>query len=101
MQEETKYAVLNPCGSMYEIERIPLAERIPDLSGKTIYLLENAEYGVMGQYGILDTLKKQFPTTNFVHWTKTAFTTWLEALKGFPPSEVMSKVNATICGLGW
>ena len=101
MEKETKYTVLNPCGYMVSRERIPLAPRIPNLDGKTIYLLENAQYGVLGEYGVLDALKKTFPGANFVQWTKTAFDRWTVALADFPPSEVMTKVDATICGVGW
>jgi len=37
VEKENKYAALNPSGIIPEVELKPLAPRVPDLSGKTVY----------------------------------------------------------------
>lgn len=101
MGDEAKYTVLSPRGYIPPFERIPLtAPRLTDLKGKTVYLVDNGAYGVLIDYGIVDALKQTFPETTFVHWN-AAFTSWVEALRGFPPPEELSKADAAICGIGW
>lgn len=98
-QEECQYTVLNPCGHYPPFERTPLtAPRLKELDGKTIYLIEFQNS--VANYGIPEALKQAFPNANIVLWD-IGGVLWAHALEHFPPPEVMAKVDATICGIGW
>ena len=64
--EEAKVTVFNPLGQPPAIERVPMAPRISDLKGKTIYIVD---IGFSGTHQFLtelqDILKEKYPDTNW------------------------------------
>ena len=65
--EETKIRVFNPLGQPPPIKRVPMAPRINDLKGKTIYIVD---IGFSGTHQFLtelqDILKARYPDTKWV-----------------------------------
>ena len=98
-REECQYTVLNPSGHYPAFEKTPLtAARLDSLNGKTIYLIEFQNS--LKNYGIPEALKRAYPDAEVVLWD-IGGVLWAHALAHFPPPEVMAKVDATICGIGW
>jgi len=67
---EAKFTVLNPVAYMPEVELIPLAPRVSDLNGKTVYIINSMPHG-SGLDDFLEKvgkeLTKRFPGINVVH----------------------------------
>ena len=67
LAKETKITVYNPLGQPPAIERVPMAPRIDDLKGKTIYIVD---IGFSGTHQFLvelqDVLKERYPDTKWV-----------------------------------
>ena len=67
LAEETKITVYNPLGQPPAIERVPMAPRIDDLKGKTIYIVD---IGFSGTHQFLVELQKilqeRYPDTKWV-----------------------------------
>jgi hypothetical protein len=65
--QEPKVTVLNPLGQPPAIVRVPMAPRISDLNGKTIYIVD---IGFSGTHQLLtelqDLLKKRYPDTTWI-----------------------------------
>jgi len=65
--QEPKVTVLNPLGQPPAIERVPMAPRISDLHGKTIYIVD---IGFSGTHQLLtelqDLLKQRYPDTTWL-----------------------------------
>ena len=70
-KETNKISVFNPLGQPPAIERAPMATRISNLDGKTIYIVD---IGFSGTHQLLtelqDLLKKKYPKTNWELRTK-------------------------------
>ena len=68
---EGKFTALNPVAYMPEVDLIPLAPRVSDLNGKTVYIINSMPHGGSGFDAFLEKvgkeLKKKFPTVNVVH----------------------------------
>ncbi len=68
---EAKFTALNPVAYMPEIEQVPLATRVPDLNGKTVYIINSWPHGGSGFDGLLEKiaagLRKKFPTVSIVN----------------------------------
>lgn len=64
--EKIKVTVFNPLGQPPAIKRVPMASRINDLKGKTIYIVD---IGFSGTHQFLtelqDILKEKYPDTNW------------------------------------
>ena len=68
---ESKITVFNPLGQPPAIKRVPMAPRIKNLDGKTIYIVD---IGFSGTHQLLtelqDILKKKYPKTKWELRTK-------------------------------
>jgi hypothetical protein len=64
---ETKIAVMNPLGQLPPIKLEPMAPRLNNLDGKTIYVVD-VKFPASKQFGeeLLKILKEQYPGTNWV-----------------------------------
>ena len=65
--QEPKVTVLNPLGQPPAIERVPMAPRISDLDGKTIYIVDigfSATHQLLTE--LQDLLKERDPDTTWV-----------------------------------
>ena len=63
----SKVTVLNPLGQPPAIERVPMAPRISDLDGKTIYIVDigfSATYQLLTE--LLDLLSERYPDTTWI-----------------------------------
>jgi hypothetical protein len=71
---ESKFTALNPVAHMPEIDQIPLAPRVSELNGKTIYIISSMPHGGSGLDAFLEKvgmeLKIKFPTTNVVYMNR-------------------------------
>ena len=67
LAKESKITVYNPLGQPPAIERVPMAPRIDDLKGKTIYIVD---IGFSGTHQFLvelqDVLQERYPDTKWV-----------------------------------
>jgi hypothetical protein len=65
--KESKITVFNPLGQPPAIKRVPMAPRISDLKGKTIYIVD---IGFSGTHQFLtelqDILKNKYPETKWI-----------------------------------
>ena len=64
---ESKITVYNPLGQPPAIERVPMAPRIDDLKGKTIYIVDigfSATHQFLTE--LQDILKRKYPDTKWV-----------------------------------
>ena len=62
-----KVTVLNPLGQPPAIERVPMAPRISDLDGKTIYIVDigfSATHQLLTE--LRDLLKERYPDTTWI-----------------------------------
>ena len=65
--QESKVTVFNPLGQPPAIERVPMAPRISDLKGKTIYIVDigfSATHQLLTE--LQDLLKERYPNTTWV-----------------------------------
>jgi hypothetical protein len=64
---ESKITVYNPLGQPPAIQRVPMAPRITDLKGKTIYIVDIG-FAATHQFltELQDLLKEKYPETNWV-----------------------------------
>ena len=65
--EESKVTVLNPLGQPPAIERVPMAPRIDDLDGKTIYIVDigfSATHQLLTE--LQDLLEERYPDTTWI-----------------------------------
>ncbi len=65
--QEPKVTVLNPLGQPPAIERVPMAPRIGDLDGKTIYIVDigfSATHQLLTE--LQDLLKIRYPNTTWI-----------------------------------
>ena len=65
--QEPKVTVLNPLGQPPAIERVPMAPRISDLDGKTIYIVDigfSATHQLLTE--LQDLLKERYPDTTWI-----------------------------------
>lgn len=65
--QESKVTVFNPLGQPPAIERVPMAPRISDLKGKTIYIVDigfSATHQLLTE--LQDLLKEKYPNTTWV-----------------------------------
>ncbi|OIQ94746.1 hypothetical protein GALL_233000 [mine drainage metagenome] len=96
--EEATYTVLNPCGTEHEVASVPMAERIPDLSGKVVYCISQIVAGAdVFLKKIADALPRYIPgvTAVFVHKSTPYMSDDPELW-----AEVVSKGHAVIYGCG-
>lgn len=95
---ESKITVFNPLGQPPAIERVPMAPRISDLKGKTIYIVD---IGFSGTHQFLtelqDVLKKKYPDTKWVLRDKIG-TYFNDDPKLW--AEIKEKGDAMIMGVG-
>jgi hypothetical protein len=65
--QEPKITVLNPLGEPPAIERVPMAPRISDLKGKTIYIVDIG-FSATDQFltELKDLLTERYPKTTWV-----------------------------------
>jgi hypothetical protein len=65
--QEPKITVLNPLGQPPAIERVPMAPRISDLKGKTIYIVDIG-FSATDQFltELKDLLTERYPKTTWV-----------------------------------
>lgn len=96
---EGKFTALNPVAYMPEIDQIPLAPRVSDLNGKTVYIVTSMPHGGSGFDAFLEKvgneLKKKFPTINIVPMNRG------DSYMGDDPkqrAEIVSKSAAYIYG---
>lgn len=95
---EATFTVLNPTGTQNDVASVPLAARIPDLSGKVVYCISQIVGGAdVFLKKIADALPRYAPgvETVFVH-KSTAYTTDDPELW----DEIVSKGHAVIYGCG-
>ena len=65
--QESKITVLNPLGQPPAIERVPMAPRISDLGGKTIYIVDigfSATHQLLTE--LRDLLTERYPDTTWI-----------------------------------
>ncbi len=65
--QESRVTVLNPLGQPPAIERVPMAPRISDLDGKTIYIVDigfSATHQLLTE--LQDLLKTRYPNTTWI-----------------------------------
>ena len=65
--QEPKVTVLDPLGQPPAIERVPMAPRISDLDGKTIYIFDigfSATHQLLTE--LQDLLKERYPDTTWI-----------------------------------
>jgi hypothetical protein len=65
--KESKVTVLNPLGQPPAIERVPMAPRMSDLDGKTIYIVDigfSATHQLLTE--LQDLLKIKYPNTTWI-----------------------------------
>ena len=65
--QDPKVTVLNPLGQPPAIERVPMAPRIIDLDGKTIYIVDigfSATHQLLTE--LQDLLKERYPATTWI-----------------------------------
>ena len=65
--QESKVTVLNPLGQPPAIERVPMAPRINDLDGKTIYIVDigfSATHQLLTE--LQDLLSERYPDTTWI-----------------------------------
>jgi hypothetical protein len=65
--QEPKVTLLNPLGQPPAIERVPMASRISDLHGKTIYIVDigfSATHQLLTE--LQDLLKQRYPDTKWL-----------------------------------
>jgi len=96
---EGKFSVLNPVAYMPEIDQIPLAPRVSDLNGKTVYIITSMPHGGSGFDAFLqrvgNELRKKFPTINVIHMNRG------DSYMGDDPkqrAEIVSKSDSYIYG---
>jgi len=96
--QEPKVTVLNPLGQPPAIERVPMAPRISDLRGKTIYIVD---IGFSGTHQLLtelqDLLKERYPDTKWLLTNKIG-TYFNDDPKLW--AEIKEKGHAMIMGVG-
>lgn len=96
--QEPKVTVLNPLGQPPAIERVPMAPRISDLRGKTIYIVD---IGFSGTHQLLtelqDLLKQRYPDTKWLLTNKIG-TYFNDDPKLW--AEIKEKGHAMIMGVG-
>jgi len=96
--QEPKVTVLNPLGQPPAIERVPMAPRISDLRGKTIYIVD---IGFSGTHQLLtelqDLLKERYPETTWLLRNKIG-TYFNDDPKLW--AEIKEKGHAMIMGVG-
>jgi len=97
--QEAKFTALNPTAYMPEVELIPLAPRVSDLNGKTVYIITSMPHGGSGFDAFLEKigkeLKKKFPTIDVVHLNRG------DGYMGDDPKqrdEIVSKATSYIYG---
>ena len=97
---EGKFTALNPVAYMPEIDQIPLAPRVSDLNGKTVYIVTSMPHGGSGFDAFLEKvgkeLKKKFPTINVVHLNRGD--SYMSADDPKQRGEIESKAAAYIYG---
>ena len=97
---EGRFTALNPVAYMPEIDQIPLAPRVSDLNGKTIYIVASMPHGGSGFDAFLEKvgneLKKKFPTINVVHMNRGD--TYMDADDPKLRGEIESKAASYIYG---
>ena len=95
---ESKITVFNPLGQPPAIKRVPMAPRIKNLDGKTIYIVD---IGFSGTHQLLtelqDILKKKYPKTKWELRTKIG-TYFNDDPKLW--AEIKEKGSAMIMGVG-
>jgi hypothetical protein len=65
--KESRITVFNPLGQPPAIKRVPMAPRISDLNGKTIYIVDigfSATHQLLTE--LQDLLKERYPNTTWV-----------------------------------
>jgi len=65
--KDSKVTALNPLGQPPAIERVPMAPRISDLDGKTIYIVDigfSATHQLLTE--LQDLLKERYPKTTWI-----------------------------------
>jgi hypothetical protein len=69
--KESRVTVLNPLGQPPAIERVPMAPRISDLDGKTIYIVDIG-FSATDQFlaELQDLLQERYPKTTWILRTK-------------------------------
>ena len=96
--KESKITVFNPLGQPPAIKRVPMAPRIKNLDGKTIYIVD---IGFSGTHQLLtelqDILKKKYPKTKWELRTKIG-TYFNDDPKLW--AEIKEKGSAMIMGVG-
>jgi hypothetical protein len=95
---ETKITVYNPLGQPPAIKKVPMAPRITNLEGKTVYIVDigfSATHQLLTE--LQDILKKKYPKTKWELRTKigTYFNDDPELWK-----EIKEKGHAMIMGVG-
>ena len=77
VEVDKKYNVLDPTGIFLPVQTKALAPRLDTIDGKTIYVVQGEADAVI-MPALIDTLKKNYPKTNWVfysprrHWTNRA-----------------------------
>ena len=97
-EKEATFTVLNPSGTEHAVASVPLAERIPDLSGKVVYCISQIVGGAdVFLKKIADALPRYAPgvKTVFVH-KSTPYMSDDPQLW----DEIVSKGHAVIYGCG-
>ena len=96
--KESKITVFNPLGQPPAIKRIPMAPRVSNLDGKTVYIVD---IGFSGTHQLLtelqDLLMKKYPKTKWELRTKIG-TYFNDDPKLW--AEIKEKGNAMIMGVG-
>ena len=96
--KESKLTVLNPLGQPPAIKRVPMAPRVTDLDGKTIYIVD---IGFSGTHQLLtelqDILRNKYPKTKWELRTKIG-TYFNDDPKLW--AEIKEKGHAMIMGVG-
>ena len=96
--DESKITVLNPRGIMPDIQRIPMADRVDTLDGKTIYIVDTKFARTRDFMEVLhQILQERYPKTTWILRDKTG-NYQVDDPKLW--SEIKEKGHGVIMGIG-
>jgi hypothetical protein len=108
VQVEMTYKALNPVGIFIPVETKALAKRLDTIVGKTIYICQG-EADPLIMPALYKVMVAKYPQTKFLYYDVSAFgpnvpgtgTTPAKST-GLPePTDIFTKADACIRGIGW
>jgi hypothetical protein len=106
--KEMTYRAMNPAGIFIPVQTVGLAPRLTTIVGKTLYICQGEADPVI-MPALYKAMVAKFPTTKFLYYDVSAFGpntpgtgTTPAASTGLPePTDILTKVDAVIRGIGW